>query len=189
MNNIFFIADTHFGHSNIIKHCNRPWSTVEEHDETLIQNWNNTVKRGDLVYHLGDFAMIKENPNGIPRMKLYRKLRMRLNGKIIIAGLGNHDKMSQEIYNECFTEVHQILERKINGYSFTMCHYPLLSWNRSHHNYKYSNNLKFCSIMLHGHCHNRLKPDNPYRIDVGIDGWDYHPFSFDQLLTSIQKGI
>ena len=189
MKNIFLTSDQHFSHKNILQHCNRPWKTIEEMDEALITNWNTVVKHGDMVYHLGDFAMIPKPINGIPRMKLYRKLRMRLNGKIIIAGLGNHDQMAQEIYTSCFTEVHQILERKINGYYFTMCHYPLLSWNRSHYNYKNFTNLKQCSIMLHGHCHNRLTQDNPFRIDVGIDGWNYTPILLEDLIKNIEQNV
>ena len=54
--NIFFTSDTHFGHTNIIKYCKRPFNSLEEHDETLIKNWNNKVGENDIIFHLGDFA-------------------------------------------------------------------------------------------------------------------------------------
>ena len=53
---IFFTSDTHFEHSKIIDYCKRPFSSIEEHDKTLIQNWNNVVGQDDTVFHLGDFA-------------------------------------------------------------------------------------------------------------------------------------
>lgn len=53
---IWFTSDTHFGHNNIMKFCQRPWKTVEEMDNALIQNWNSVVGENDIVFHLGDFA-------------------------------------------------------------------------------------------------------------------------------------
>ena len=184
MKNIYMIGDTHFYHDNIRRHCNRPWNTVEDMNDALIQNWNSVVKQGDTVYHLGDWCMAPKQENGVDRMKVYRKLKAKLSGKHILIK-GNHDEMSQEVYNY-FTETHTFLERKINGYNFTFCHYPLLSWNRSFHNQK-NDDIKRCSIMIHGHCHNRLVRDNPFRIDVGCDGWNYTPIHFDDIITDIEK--
>lgn len=47
MANTFFIADTHFNHSNIIKYCNRPFISSEDQTSKLIENWNSVVKDED----------------------------------------------------------------------------------------------------------------------------------------------
>ena len=53
---IFFTSDSHFFHENIMKFCHRPFKTIEEQDQTLIENWNKVVPQDGLVFHLGDFA-------------------------------------------------------------------------------------------------------------------------------------
>lgn len=79
---IYFIADTHFNHANIIKLGSRPFQDVNEMNEELINRWNKKVKRGDNVYHLVDFAFGKYND--------INNIRLRLNGKVHLI-IGNHD--------------------------------------------------------------------------------------------------
>ena len=78
----WFTADTHFGHKNIIKYCNRPFKDITHMNETIIKNWNSKVSTEDVVFHLGDFSMMGGAVN---------KFITRLNGHIIWIQ-GNHDK-------------------------------------------------------------------------------------------------
>ena len=80
---IFFTADTHWGHRNIIRYCQRPFADVDEMNEALITNWNSTIGKDDIVFHLGDFAM-----GGSAE---WCRLLERLNGRIYLI-LGNHLK-------------------------------------------------------------------------------------------------
>jgi calcineurin-like phosphoesterase family protein len=54
---IFFTSDHHFGHENIIRYCNRPFTSVQQMNEIMILRWNGAVLPEDEVYYLGDFAM------------------------------------------------------------------------------------------------------------------------------------
>ena len=91
-NTIFFISDTHFGHKKMVEgfdnsiHVNsgkRPFETIEEHDETLVKNWNSVVKPNDTVYHLGDAFVGGDISDD--QLSLWA----RLNGRINYAP-GNH---------------------------------------------------------------------------------------------------
>jgi calcineurin-like phosphoesterase family protein len=159
---ILFTADTHFGHSNIIKYCSRPFGSVEEMDETLIENWNKKVnQRGDTVYHLGDFAKAHKAED-------VRRYRERLNGKIILIE-GTHDNFDNR--SECgFTSISPLLTIKHDGVSITLCHYALRVWHKSY----------FGSWHCFGHSHGRLEPMGK-SWDVGVDNNAFSPISFDEL--------
>lgn len=83
MSKEFVCADLHFGHKNIIAYENRPFATVEEMDEKLIENWNAVVSPQDIVYVLGDV--------GFAGKKRLYSLVSRLNGRKVLV-LGNHDR-------------------------------------------------------------------------------------------------
>lgn len=58
---IYFISDTHFHHSNIIKYCNKPFKDINEMNKTIINNWNSIVKKDDTIYHLEDFCLASDD--------------------------------------------------------------------------------------------------------------------------------
>ena len=81
---IFYISDTHFGNENILKLCDRPFATIEEMNERLIENWNSKVKGADAVYILGDMFF---------KCKDTKSILCRLKGKKYLF-VGNHDESS-----------------------------------------------------------------------------------------------
>ena len=165
---IHFTSDTHFGHKNIIKYCNRPFSSVEEMDSTLINNWNSVVKSDDLVYHLGDFAPFHKNP------VIYKN---QLNGNIILIK-GNHDSQEQNLHT-IFNIIKDIISIQLYDSSIVMCHYP----NPRHPDT--SKKLKILresgSLFLFGHCHGTFKLQNC--IDVGVDSHNFFPITLEKILS------
>lgn len=175
MQTTWFTSDSHFGHYNIIKYCNRPFSTTEEMDEYLIDKWNSVVKKGDIVYHLGDFQITGYSKK---HQQLVSKTLKKLNGnKILITG--NHDSPAVLSAPE-WSKIYRLHHINVNGQRIIMCHYPMRSWQFRSHG----------SWMLYGHVHGNLPgPDGQYTCDVGVDVWNYTPVSFEQLkekFSSIQ---
>lgn len=155
---LWFTSDTHFGHKNVIKYCNRPFQTVEEMDEVLIKNWNSRICPNDVVYHLGDVAFRSvEETNAILK---------RLNGKKILIR-GNHDK---KINSSLFEGVYNYYELKVQDKFIVMCHYAMRVWNKSHHG----------SYHLYGHSHGTL-PQHGLSMDVGVDANEFKPISFEEI--------
>lgn len=170
MNDVWFTSDPHYGHSNIIKYCNRPFSNVAEMNEALIQNWNSVVKPNDHVYLLGDVCFLQPSAA--------KKLLSRLMGQIFLVK-GNHDK--EKFLAECsgrFEWVKDYFELNHNKQKIVLSHFPFLTWNKSHHG----------SWNLHGHCHGSL-PDDPHslRIDVGVDCHGFRPISIDEIAKIMGK--
>jgi len=175
---IYFTADTHFGHGNIIKLCNRPFESGKEHDWELIERWNSLVRPEDTVYHLGDFGF--GSPNFLS------SIRERLNGKIHMVW-GNHDKrQKRKKISHLFDTVQDYLEITVQEPAepkpkkvfIVMFHYPILSWNRKHYG----------SIQLHGHYHNAALPFLlKNTVNVGVDNWNFFPVSYEQIKSFLAR--
>lgn len=166
---VFFVADTHFSHFNILKYDNRPFNDIHHHDMALINNWNSVVNSDDLVFHLGDVSWGDENV-------IYKQVSA-LNGRKILI-TGNHDsKLTKS--TKCSALFEMItpaldLYVKDGKHHQLIClfHYPIHEWNQCHRG----------SWMLHGHSHGRDTYDKTYKIlNVGINLWDYKPISYEQV--------
>jgi len=160
MSKIWFTADQHFNHTNIIKYCNRPFEDVARMNETLIANWNARVQLGDDVYVLGDFVFGGN----------FEDIVSKLNGEIGLV-LGDHDRPARRIENKVHILGKLYEFRSDRGISITLCHYALRVWPKSHYN----------SWCLYGHSHGRLAPEGKsFDIGVDVDG-RYAPYSFADI--------
>lgn len=194
----YWLADTHLGHNNIIKYCNRPFSSTDEMDECIINNINETVKDPDKdrVWHLGDYCF---GPRDFKQF--YRKAegyRNRIKCKNIFWIHGNHDpdpdperddphyrdKLAlYDDFRELFTNDYSLKQMRISSHKLIMCHYAFAVWNKSHRD----------SINLYGHSHagieTWMESIMPGRksMDVGIDNiakifGSYRPVSFAEIM-------
>lgn len=182
---IWFTSDTHFGHQNILRFCERPFVSVEEMDNTIIERWNLKVGKDDIVFHLGDFAFATN--------KRWQELISLLNGKIYLI-LGNHDiiRWPGTYTMQLFDRVENQMMLKIdNKYKVYLNHFPFLCYDGTYRN------PEDCTIQLHGHVHERVggigKDDQrlqyrfPYQYDVGVDNNNFYPISWEEILKIIHK--
>lgn len=172
MSDIHFSSDHHLGHTNIIRYCNRPFKTVKEMDDTLIENWNRKVKPGDTVYHIGDFALVR-NPQEVCNYV------RRLNGQVHLIH-GNHDRFVKQKRpdNYGFAEITTYKEIKVGEQRIILCHYAFKTWRGSHRG----------TWNLHGHSHGSLPRDFKMKqLDVGVDCWNYHPISYEEVAKEMEK--
>ena len=166
---IYYTADPHLGHENIIKHCHRAFADVEEMNETIIGNWRGVVCPDDDIYILGDLIYRSKDPVSILK---------RLTGRLHLIR-GNHDKFIKN--PECrkfFESVDDILEVNDEGRRVILCHYPIVEWNAFYRG----------AIHLYGHIHNndndaqRIMAKIPNCYNAGMDCLNFVPMTLTQII-------
>lgn len=154
----FFISDTHFFHRNILKlGRGRPFSSTEEMNERIVQNWNATIKAEDTVYHLGDVAFGK--------FEDAKEIVQKLNGRKILIK-GNHDRSANRMIEMGFVECHNSFVIEAECGKLYLSHKPLVE----------SETLKIfdCRFNFHGHIH-ELWNKRGVLYNVGVDVRDFTP--------------
>lgn len=194
--NIYFFSDPHYGHKNICRGVSewkkeesptgqqrtRDFDTLEEMNDTLVNNFNSVVKENDVAWCLGDWSF-----GGHENIKRFRD---RLNCKTIHLVFGNHDQHIEPInspYRGLFASVQYVKEfhlklgtektGKFGKQGFFLSHYSHRVWNKSHHG----------TIHLWGHSHGTL-PMYGKSMDVGVDTHNLYPYHLDEILD-IMKNI
>lgn len=159
----WFISDTHFGHANILKlGKGRPFASITEHDEAIIQRWNDRIAPGDDVWHLGDVFYRAQSEH-------VGEVFSRLKGvKRLISG--NHD--NDATMRLPWAEVTNYAKIKVGAYNVVLFHYPIREWDQFwRHTYH-----------LHGHVHGTHAATRR-SCDVAVDKWDFTPVQFPTLLN------
>lgn len=181
MGRLFVTSDLHFGHSKSFMYEPRGFTSVEEHDEIIIQNWNSVVNKDDIVYCLGDI-MLNDNIGGMEKLS-------RLNG-IIRLVRGNHDSDVRWVLYGSLSNVEPLgwAERiKVGKQLFYLSHYPALCAN-----YDEDKPLRTKVISLCGHSHTK----NPFAdFDKGLiyhcelDAHNNYPVEITKVITDIKEAL
>lgn len=172
----FLTADTHFGHKNIIRFCDRPFADTEEMQRVIISNWNSIVHPRDIVWHLGDFGIGLTDAETL-------ELFQQLNGTIKLV-IGNHDvdrkgRLIQSLARLPWaTPPTHHAEIKHDKKRIILSHYAGLTWNNAHHG----------SYQAFGHSHGQLK-SLPRSIDVGVDAQNFRPISVDEFIRQADETV
>lgn len=167
---IYFIADTHFQHKNIIKYCGRPFKNVNQMDNTMINNWNMTVNNNDEIYILGDLSIENVNINNL------QNIVSQLKGhKYLLRG--NHDDLSDECYHHMGIE--KIYDKSIILNDFIILkHYPP---------YYINNNTPYFYIFGHVHNSEHIKSMTKHSFCVSVERINYTPISIEEIKKKIDN--
>ena len=163
MGKTFIISDTHFGHANIIKYCNRPFESTDAMDEYIAEQWINEVGEDDTVIHLGDVAF---------KTQYLDEVLTNLPGRKILVW-GNHDWCRTKTYyrKRGFEEVYDELLVKVGGKDVRLTHMP---------------SDKTDMPNIHGHLHNVQNFSGalgPHNILYSPENQGYKPVRIEELLN------
>lgn len=164
----YYSADLHLFHKNIIRYSNRPFASVDEMNQEIIDRTNERVGRRDRLFLVGDVAFAR------PDVAL--PILSQLNCEEIHLVGGNHDspemrRLKRESGAPFWKSVSELLEVNDEGRRVVLCHYAMRVWNRSHHG----------TYHLFGHSHGSM-PGTSQSLDVGVDCWDYRPVTLDEAI-------
>ena len=191
----YYISDLHLFHKNAIEFDNRPFQTLEEMHEAILNNWNERVTNGDMVYILGDLSYRGRNEDLIA-------LVARLKGRKVLVK-GNHDDVSDYRYEQLFHEVcdYKEIHDSVGKEKFGMVlsHYPIFSWK----------NMGRGKILLYGHTHvsaedqfyqqclKQMKENDcrhvydkdlrAFNVGCMLSYMDYTPRTLEEIMTGAEK--
>lgn len=187
----FFTADPHFLHANINRLAGRPFASVEEATEAMVERWCERVTDRDDVIVLGDACMgpIRES------IEVVRALP---GNKHLVPG--NHDRVSalyrgspakkaewRDLYGGVFHVLPEHVERFPIGadLSVDLCHFPYEGDSHGEDRYVEARPKDEGRWLVHGHVHEAWKVRGR-QVNVGVDVWDYAPVSETELVEVIR---
>lgn len=178
---IWFTADEHYGHANIIRFQKRPFNDLFHMHMAMQVRFNSKVRPTDTTYHIGDFSLESD-----PRLVEVKYIQ-HLNGTHHFI-MGSHDRWLRQLEKR-HSEINippyrfpYLIEKMFDKTYIVLCHYAMLKWPRSHHG----------SLQLFGHSHGRLDNELPVsynplsQMDVGVDTNKFYPYSLTQITNKLK---
>lgn len=180
-NQIYFSSDLHFNHSRDFVYEPRGFSSIEEMNEVIIQNFNKIVTPKDDLYLLGDIML--GGPRGLESgINLFK----RLPGKIHLI-FGNHDTTRR---CNAMMDVDNVIEicgyaamLKYHKYHFYLSHYPTVTTN-----FDDDKPLKQKVLSLSGHTHSKEKFNAMTgSYNVAVDAHNCYPVSIEKIIEDFKE--
>lgn len=194
---IFFSSDQHYWHNNVIRYCNRPFTSVEEMNELMVLAWNMNVKPDDIVYNLGDFSLAFRAVETFPQRLLGTKYLVP----------GNHDFCHSYHKKSRTPENREKWLQKYRDHGFivlpeqttlelpelgtvNLCHHPYAGpyeLENGGDKYEKWRPVDDGKILLCGHVHEkwqtRRSPKGTLMINVGVDVHGMAPVSLEKIIA------
>lgn len=174
---IYFTSDDHFWHNNILKFESRPFTDIEEMNDTLVKNWNKKVNNKDDIYILGDFSF----GNAEQTLELLNNLN---GNKYLIKGNHDHIIKNKEVASR-FVWIKDYHKLKIDNQKIILFHYPIQVFDCQHYG----------AIHLYGHVHSNKDNHHPMlnsienAYNVGVDVNGYAPVSLEKIIGKFNNKI
>ena len=176
---MYFTSDLHFGHDRAFIYEPRGFKSVQEMNDTLLKNWNDTVNKDDDIYVLGDFFLGTD-------YEYIREALDNLNGRIHLV-TGNHDtpsKITEYTNWSNIVEIADALRIKYKKREFFLCHYPVLTASLEQ-----DPNRAVINLFGHTHSKDKFYEDRPYMYNVAVDAHNNRPVSIEEILTDFNNKV
>ena len=174
---VFTISDTHFGHANIIKYCDRPFENTHHMNKMMTQWWNEVVSDDDLVIFVGDFAYWR----GSDKVENVRKYLQFLNGKKVCVR-GNHDPSTEKLLEAGFHSVCDSMVYSHEGARYLFAHHPL-GPDKARLNILGELGAR---ALIHGHQHNETPLVSGRKaLNVSCENTNYRPMLLSEVVKCL----
>ncbi len=190
----WFTSDWHLSHENILSLANRPFNSVEEMNQTIIDNYNSLVKPNDIVYVLGDVALGKISES-LPLISQF-------NGyKVLI--VGNHDRIFEGNKEKEVLKFRKRYEEQFNviwvsggalttgGTNVLLSHFPYTSDSHGEDRYQEFRYRDNGIPIVHGHTHAKnsisYSDKGTKQIHIGVDTWNYQPCPENEIIEMLRN--
>ena len=176
----FFWSDQHFWHRNAIKHCDRPFDSVEHMNRTMIENYQAVVQPCDTVLWLGDAF--------ISSAQKTKDILAQLHGTNILVR-GNHDRSASRMAALGFDMVTDSATMYMSGRRVRLSHFPYKKTKDAGYRLRFqerSPDRKAGEVLIHGHTHSKKKREGNM-IHVGVDAWGFRPVPRAEIEALIEE--